>query len=162
MYDTSVKVPGLFMCPGTIPAGVVTKAQASHYDVYETILDFAGIEFEKTPDMPGESFLSVLLGKEDTRGEDVFVYDEYGKTRMVTDGKLKLVYRYPDGPNELYDTVNDPDEYNNLYGDPEYAEKTQALIEKLESWFSKYVNPSLDGRLENVRGAGQITSHSFC
>ena len=162
MFDTSVKVPGLFMCPGTIPAGVVTKAQASHYDVYETVLDFAGVEFEKTADMPGESFLSVLLGKEDLRGEDVFVYDEYGKTRMVTDGRYKLVYRYPDGPNELYDTESDPDEYNNLYTDPAYAKTIEALTEKLKSWFSQYVNPELDGSVEDVRGAGQITSHSFC
>ena len=38
----------------------------------------------------------------------------------------------------------------------------EALTEKLKSWFSQYVNPELDGSVEDVRGAGQITSHSFC
>lgn len=162
MYDTSVKVPGLFSCPGTIPAGVVSKAQISHYDVFETVLDFAGINFEKTDDMPGNSFLPILLGKGEEKDSSVFVYDEYGMTRMVSDGDMKLIVRYPDGPNELYDLKADPDEYKNLYDDERYASVIAEMRAKMETWFEKYVDPNLDGSKEDVRGAGQLTSHSFC
>ncbi len=160
MYATSVKVPGLFRCPGTIPAGVVTQANASHYDIFETLMDLTGIDFEPTPDMPGKSFAGVLLGEE-PEGGDAVVYDEYGSTRMICDGKLKLVRRYPDGPDELFDLEKDPGEYTNFIDDAAYAPQIAVLDEKLKSWFNKYVNPAFDGTKEKVRGKGQVTSHIF-
>lgn len=162
MYETSTRVPGIFSCPGTIPSGVVAKAKVSHYDIFHTVLDFADVPFEKTDDMPGESFAPMLCGKGDLdKDGDVFVFDEYGITRMVTDRDWKLVFRGPDGPNELYNLKDDPDEYINRYDDPECAEVIKLLKQKLSEWFDKYVNPEFDGSKEDVRGHGQLTSHSF-
>lgn len=162
MYETSTRVPGLFSCPGTIPSGVVAKAKVSHYDIFHTVLDFVGVPFQKTDDMPGESFAPLLCGKADPdRGGDVFVFDEYGVTRMATDRDWKLVLRSPDGPNELYNLKDDPDEYINRYDDPKCAEIIQSLGTKLAEWFDKYIDPELDGSKEDVRGHGQITSHMF-
>ena len=45
--------------------------------------------------------------------------------------------------------------------DPRYADRIAAMREKLETWFAKYVNPELDGSKEDVRGKGQIDSHTF-
>ena len=165
MYETSVKVPGLFACPGTIPAGRVLSSMRSHYDVYETLLDFVGIPFEKTEDMPGVSFAAELRGEETDAPAGVVAFDEYGQTRMICERtdvhQLKLVWRGEDGPNELYDLATDPDERVNQFENPAYAEKIAALRDRLLGWFDAYVNPDLDGTKEDVRGKGQIDSHTF-
>ena len=100
------------------------------------------------------------------RGEDAeYAFDEYGQTRMICERtdvhQLKLVWRGEDGPNELYDLATDPDERVNQFENPAYAEKIAALRDRLLGWFDAYVNPDLDGTKEDVRGKGQIDSHTF-
>lgn len=162
MYETSTRVPGIFACPGTIPAGITAHAKVSHYDIYQTLLDFVDIPFESEEGMPGVSFAPILRGEADPdRAGDVFVCDEYGGTRMMTDRRYKLVLREPDGPGELYDLATDPDEYENRFDDPTLAEVRRSMTDRLHEWFDRYVDPAFDGSREDVRGHGQITSHSF-
>ncbi|WP_298029854.1 sulfatase [uncultured Dysosmobacter sp.] len=161
MYDTSVKVPGLFACPGVIPENWVCHEMASHYDLYETILDMADVPFQKPAEMPGVSFARLLTGKAQRVRDSVVVFDEYGPCRMIRTMEWKLVLRYPDGPNELYDLAGDPGEEKNLYGRSQYAEVQAALAAQLGDWFQQYVDPRFDGRKEAVCGRGQLTSHSF-
>ena len=161
MFDTSVKVPGLFSLPGKIPAGVVTREMASHYDLYDTILELAGVPARPDENRPGRSFAGVLLGQREHFREDVVVYDEYGPVRMIRTLEWKYVRRYPDGPNELYDLVRDPEEYRNLVDDPQYGEVIRELEGRLARWFRQYVDPALDGSKEAVKGKGQLDSHHF-
>ena len=161
MYDTSVKVPALFSCPSQIKAGQVCHEMVSHYDFYETILDFAGIPFEKPDDMPGISFAPVLRGECEHVRDAVVVFDEYGPCRMIRNQEWKLVLRYPDGPNELYHLTEDPNEDVNLYGDSGCAGIQEDLAAQLGNWYEHYVDPGFDGSREDVRGKGQLTSHSF-
>jgi arylsulfatase A-like enzyme len=53
--------------------------------------------------------------------------DSLRKAKMIKTDKFKLVYRIKDR-HELYDLVNDPDEMNNIYDDPQYS----ATVNKLE------------------------------
>ena len=163
MYATSVKVPGLFSCPGKVRAGVVSHANASHYDVYETVLDFCGVPYTQTADMPGRSFCKLLCDKSvsDEIDGDAYVFDEYGATRMVCDGRRKLVRRTPAGFDEFYDLEKDPGEYRNEVDNPAYAAEISALDAKLEAFYARYVNPEFDGRKEQVKGKGQLTPHDF-
>ncbi len=161
MYDTSVKIPGLFAQPGRIPGGRVSEELVSHYDFYDTILELAGVEYEKDETRPGASFADLLLDKTDVFREDVVVYDEYGPVRMIRTKEWKYVYRGEEGPAELYDLVHDPDEYDNLVEDPRYAELIAGMKARLFGWFDTYVDPDFDGMKEDVRGKGQLTSHSF-
>lgn len=161
MYDTSVKVPAIFSYPGQIAAGQVCHEMVSHYDLYETILDLAGIPFDKPDNMPGVSFAPLLRGEAQHVRDTVVVFDEYGPCRMIRNLDWKLIVRYPDGPNELYHLTEDPDEDHNLYGMEEYAGIQSSLAEQLGGWFEKYVDPAFDGSVENVTGNGQDSSHSF-
>lgn len=167
MYRTSTCVPAIFSCPGTIPGGRVLPHLRSHYDLYETLLDFVGIPFTKGEDMPGESFAPELCGTENRADgdRDAVVYDEYGNTRMICarDGGRyrKLILRGEDGPKEYYDLSTDPDERNNRIDDPSCAADIKDLKARMEAFFLRYVNPELDGSKEDVRGKGQITSHLF-
>ncbi len=165
MYQTSTTVPAIFSKRGEIPEGRVVSNLRSHYDLYETILDYAGIDFEKTPDMPGKSFYGELKSGKDVSVSEAFVYDEYGKTRMICekteDSFIKLVFRGDSCPNEFYDLMLDPDERKNLIDSPERQDDIKRLRQRLFAWFLKYVDPELDGSKEDVRGKGQIDSHTF-
>ncbi len=128
---------------------------------YETILDLAGIAFEKPDNMPGVSFAPLLTGERERVRDSVVVFDEYGPCRMIRTKEWKLVLRLPDGPNELYDLVEDPDEENNLMGHRSCAGVVAELTGELKAWFEKYVDPAFDGSREPVCGRGQLTAHSF-
>ncbi|MBR5742018.1 MAG: sulfatase-like hydrolase/transferase [Firmicutes bacterium] len=161
MYDTSVKVPGLFRFPGRIPAGRVSEELVSHYDLYDTILELAGVPHEPDPARPGQSFAGLLTGETDRFRDEVVVFDEYGPVRMIRTKEWKYVHRYPDGPDELYDLVNDSDEYTNRIDDPSETGRVREMRRRLENWFDRYVDPELDGSKTDCCGKGQLDSHHF-
>lgn len=162
MYDTSVKVPGIFSMPGTIPAGRVSQAMLSHYDIFGTVLDFAGIPYAPDGKMPGTSFADILRGRDSGKSrEEVVVFDEYGPVRMIRTRQWKYVARRMPGCDELYDLACDPGEEHNLIDDPAYRPRVAELRARLFDWFAKYSEPRLDGWVEDVRGHGQLDSHSF-
>jgi len=59
--------------------------------------------------------------------QDVVVYDEYGPVRMIRTHEWKYVQRHPAGPNELYNLRQDPNEWNNLAGNPEWESVKKEL-----------------------------------
>ena len=75
---------------------------------------------------------------------------------MVRTATHKYVQRYPDGPNELWDLVNDPGERHNLIADPGQAPLVRELRALLAAWFARYVNPDIDGLAQGVTGLGQL------
>ena len=155
MYENSIKVPFLATHPGVIPEGIVQSAMVSAHDFMPTLLDYVGLPLPDT-NLPGRSFLPALRGENATGREQVFVYDEYGYCRMIRTAEWKYVHRYSDHPNELYDLVNDPDERNNLVGDPAQAARVNDMRNQMEEWFAKYVIREKDGLAYNVTGAGQV------
>jgi len=156
MYENSIKVPAVASHPGRIPEGYVQKAMVSAYDFMPTLLDYLRLPLPKGCNLPGGSFLPALLGKDDAGRDNVVVYDEYGCTRMIRTQDWKYVHRYPDGPNELYHLVNDPDERRNLIDDSAQAERISEMRQALEDWFAKYVDPDKDGLKYDVTGSGQL------
>jgi len=155
MYDTAVKVPFLARYPGVIPAGTRNDGLFSHYDIMPTIVELCGLD-KPAEHLPGHSMLGALKGEDS--GEDdraAVVFDEYGPVRMIRTREWKLVRRYPYGPNELYDIVNDPNEDNNLYDDPAYKAKKDELAVRMEKWFYDYVDPAIDASKQPVTGYGQ-------
>ena len=156
MYDSSVKVPAIFNHPGRIPEGVVSDELVSGYDFMPTLLDYLDIKNPEAEKLPGRSFLPLLLGGEMPGQEHIVVYDEYGPVRMVRTREWKYVHRYPYGPHELYDIVNDPEEKNNLAEEEDKKKILQSMKAMLEDWFLKYVDPALDGTHEGVTGMGQV------
>lgn len=156
MYDTSVKVPTLVSRPGHVPEGVVCDHLLSHYDIMPTLLDYLGFENPGAEQLPGQSFAPLLRGYDVAERENVVVFDEYGPVRMIRSREWKYVHRYPYGPHELYDLVNDPYEARNLIDDPQRRERAEEMEAQLEAWFVRYVDPDLDGTKEPVTGRGQL------
>jgi choline-sulfatase len=167
MYDTSVKVPALISQPGRVPQGIVSDAMLSQYDVMPTLLEWLGFEYPGAVRLPGQSFAPLLRGQplpdreavvvlDERRGGEHAVFDEYGPVRMIRTKEVKYVHRYPYGPHELYDLVNDPGERQNLIDEPGHQRLVRDLKAGLEEWFVRYVDPRLDGTHEAVTGKGQL------
>jgi len=156
MYDTSVKVPCIVSQPGRIPAGRVSDAMLSGYDVFPTLLDYAGIRHDAGRPKPGRSVRGILEGGGDRADAPVVVYDEYGPVRMVRTSRWKYVHRYPDGPHELFDLADDPGERTNRVDDPSLDDVRASLRQQLDDWFRTYVDPVRDGVDKGVTGCGQL------
>ncbi len=156
MYENSIKVPAIASHPGRIPQGYVQKAMVSAYDFMPTLLDYLGLPLPEGRNLPGKSYLPELLGKDDSGRDEVVIYDEYGRTRMIRTRDWKYVLRHPDGPNELYNMVNDPDERKNLIDDPAQSKRISEMKHKMEDWFAKHVDPDKDGMKHDVNGLGQM------
>ncbi len=75
---------------------------------------------------------------------------------MIRTERWKYVHRHPDGPHELWDLANDPDERCNLIGDPSQVGQVEALRRRLAEWFARYVRPEVDGLSQRVTGLGQL------
>ena len=165
MYENSVKVPLLFSQPGRLPEGRVTSALASGYDLAPALLEYLNLPAQETAPiegdgLPGRSFLPVLSGASEVGRDSVVVsdaYAEYGPTRMLRTREWKYVHRYPYGPNELYDLTSDPDERQNLAGEPGQAHRIREMRQQLAEWFARYADPAMDGAALPVTGQGQAT-----
>lgn len=156
MYEEAIKVPFIAVQPGQIPAGVVTGAMNSQYDFCHTLLDYLGLPGMDDPALPGHSFAPVLRGQQPPREDSVVVFDEYGFTRMIRDREWKYVHRYPYGPHELYNLVQDPGETVNRAADPACADLLRRMRARLTDWFTRYSDPRVDGSREPVTGFGQL------
>ncbi|MGA1197787.1 MAG: sulfatase-like hydrolase/transferase [Candidatus Latescibacterota bacterium] len=156
MYENSVRIPFLISHPDHISQGVAQNAMCSAYDFMPTLLDYVGLTLPNNPNLPGQSFLPTLLGQTDKNRENIIIYDEYGPTRMVRTNDWKYIHRYPEGPNELYDLKNDPNERINLIGDPTNQNRISEMRGVLENWFTQYVHTEKDGKNFPVTGGGQL------
>lgn len=157
MLDNSVLVPSIVSHPGTIPIGIVRSEMISGYDFAHTLLDLVGVAMPNAADLPGQ-LRAHLLGRDDDPGanrDHVVIYDEYGPVRMVRTATWKYIHRYPYGPHELYDMVDDPLERQNRFDDPDCSGTLHELRHRLEAWFLEYVDPKVDGVRQPVTGTGQ-------
>jgi arylsulfatase A-like enzyme len=148
MYENSVLVPFIARHPGRIPAGRVADTMVSAYDFLPTLLDYLALPLPEGRNLPGRSFVPALEGSGEAGDEFVVVYDEYGPVRMIRTKEWKYVHRYPDGPHDLYDLRNDPDERRNLADDAAQAKRAGELRGEMEAWFARYVEAEHDGLKE--------------
>ncbi|MDQ3623826.1 MAG: sulfatase-like hydrolase/transferase [Verrucomicrobiota bacterium] len=93
-YEGGVRVPALMQWPGVIPAGSVSDASATHFDLFSTILEAAGISVPaKNGSYPvrGVSLLPLLRagGKAELPDRYLF-WDLYGKVGALH-GPWKMV-----------------------------------------------------------------------
>lgn len=161
MYENSVKVPFIMSQPGRIEEGAVTEAMASAYDFMPTLLEYLGLPAVEDETLPGRSFLPVVEGRTEEARDEVVVFDEYGPVRMIRTEDWKYVQRYPDGPDELYDLVNDADERENKVDEAGEQKRVKGMKARLEAWFEQYVDPARDGKVQPVSGYGQMKKVSI-
>jgi arylsulfatase A-like enzyme len=138
MHEPSIRVPLLIRYPKLIRAGSLNDRMILNIDIAPTVLDLAGVE---VPDwMQGRSVVPLLKGEPvEWRKDWLYEYFEYPerwhsvrKHRGVRTERYKYIHYYEEPQEyELYDLEKDPEERENLYGQPEYAELTEQLRQRL-------------------------------
>ncbi len=156
MYENSIRVPAIFSHPGRIPGARVEGAMVSAYDFMPTLLDYLDVPLPGDRNLAGTSFAPALRGREIEGRDRVVVFDEYGPVRMIRTRDFKYVHRHPDGPHQLFDLRNDPDERHNLASDPEQQARIRELKAMLDDWFARYVMPARDGSGQDPFQSGQL------
>ena len=154
VYDESFKTPLLIRWPNEIKPGTTNDEMVQNLDFAQTFLEAAGIS--APGDMQGESLVPLLKGDPGSWSREAVYYHyyEYPSVHMVkrhyaiVTKEFKLVHFYYDVNEwELYDRLRDPQEMNNIYDDPAYAEIVKALHSKLDDLRLKYKDsPELDQR----------------
>jgi arylsulfatase A-like enzyme len=154
-YDWTMHVPLIWRHPGHVPAGKRQKLLVSNYDFLPSLLGYLGLKEKQAPKpaSPGRSYAAALRGK--TPDWDNVVFFEFENVRAIRTDRWKLIARFPDGPNELYDLRADPGERTNLIDRDAHAGTRRQLRKRLEAFFARYADPRYDlwhgGRSKAVR-----------
>ena len=152
LYEESIRVPMILSWPvGFSVTGVTLDLPFDHLDLFQTILDAAGVDLSQEMlqriDSPGRSLLPRLRDPE-TEWRS-YRFTEHGNARQINDGRHKLVRRYPPlDPrfgDELYDLTADPGETKNLVGSADYLEIGNELSAALERYYERYEAPEHSG-----------------
>ena len=125
LWRQSTHVPMVIVAPGIAPAKV--RAAVSLLDIYPTLAELSGNE---APEGLAGRSLYTLVKQPDTRDWPHPAVVSLGRgNSAVIFGDWHLI-QYADGGQELYNYVNDPEEYTNLINNPLYSE----LAEAMEKW----------------------------
>lgn len=143
MFDTTFRVPLLFRQPGRVAANRVMDSIVSHYDLFATILDHAGIDDVVIDHSPGRSFAPMLNGDvpPDWRNE---AYYEVETARTVRTPEFRFTKQLDDAGDELFDLVADPEQWHDVAGDARYAGVIGELEAKIDAFWSVYADPRYD------------------
>lgn len=120
VYEGGLLVPTLVIWKDEIAAGSKTDHTGMTMDIFPTILEICGIEWNVP--IEGVSFAPVLQGQAVDVSQRAMIFSRReggmaynGKTiEAVRIGDFKLLQNYPFAPYELYNIVEDPYERNNL------------------------------------------------
>jgi len=145
MYEESLRMPLVVRYPKEIPAGSVNNDIVLNLDFAETFLDYAGAPVPT--DMQGRSLRPLFQGRtpNDWRTSMYYHYYEFPAEHNVKrhygvrTERYKLIHFYNDIDEwELYDLKNDPDEMQNVYDDPKYADVVKELMAELKRLRAQY------------------------
>jgi len=128
LYDHSMHSPLVFTGPG-VPAGRSSDAFAYLFDIFPTVCDLADVPVPGS--VEGKSLARVISGSEVKVRDAIFgAYKDV--QRSIRDRRWKLI-RYPQvDKTQLFDLENDPQELQDLSGDPSHAQQVARMTALLE------------------------------
>ena len=144
MYQETLRIPLIWHHPEGIDE-VRVEEMVANYDLFPTIASYLGFPewTADRPDLPGRDYSAAVEGN-DLDWKEEIVYHEYEHIRAVQTPHWKLVRRYPDGPDELYDAKADQAETINLIDDNKHTQVIDRLAHRLEQFFDEYADPRYD------------------
>ena len=154
-YEGSVKIPYIVKWPKAtqerIGCGKQVDVPVELRDFLPTFLEASGREVPE--DMDGRSLLSAALGQtENWRSfidlEHATCYSKENYWCALTDGKIKYIWQFYTGEEQLFDLTTDPGEIHDCSADETYRERLkqmrQAMIGHLSERGEAFVR---DGKL---------------
>jgi arylsulfatase A-like enzyme len=137
MYDDIYRIPLIVRDPRTDNAGARSQSMVSLLDITPTVLEVAGATPPDDVLLDGASFLPHVHNV-NTQPRTWVTAEFHGHhfpypQRMIRTVRYKLVVN-PADINELYDTVDDPYELNNLYDHPTVVDVQRQLLGMLYAY----------------------------
>lgn len=130
VYEGATRVP-LIISGTDMPENQVVDSPVSHIDLFQTILESAGVApHADDAGKPGRSLLGKVADSKPLFAE----YHATGTTGAAFVLRLdnyKLIY-HVDHPNELFDLADDPHETRNLAGDANFQELHDMMVARLK------------------------------
>lgn len=116
LWEKANRVPFIIVAPGVTKPGTRCDKPVSLLDIYPTLVELAGLPAKADND--GHSLVPLL--KDSKRKWPYIPVMTMGKGNHAVRSDRWRYIRYADGSEELYDHSNDPWEWTNLAGKPEY------------------------------------------
>lgn len=148
MVEESIRIPLIFNHPKNIKGLQQRIEFVDHCDTFQTLVEYVGIDLPFPQDnYPGTSYLALLNDSKPINDWRTYQIGEYGNVRMIRTFTHKLTLRYPNGPNELINILDDSREIRNLYNEPSQKDLIKDLSSHIDTFFSKYEEPDTSGLL---------------
>jgi len=147
MLEESIRVPLILSRPGILPAGARRDEMVDHLDLFQTLVAAAGAEIPPGYDYAGEDLGPLIATGRQSKEWRQVQFGEYGPLRMARTREHKLVRRFPNGPDELFDLAADPREDRNLIDDPGYRDAAAQLSAAIETYIGRYAATDRSGLL---------------
>ncbi len=135
-YEAAVRVPLVMRWPAGFAAGVRSDALVELVDLAPTLLETGGIE--PHAGLQGRSLSEICRGEADPHSHRDYVYCEYynawthhrsyGTMMRTREHKIAVYHGVNEG--EIYDLVNDPNEFENLWDDPGAVDLRHRLLKQ--------------------------------
>lgn len=138
LFDEADRVPFIISVPWMKKThGAKVEKIAELVDLYPTLAELAGLECP--PAVQGESLVPLLRDPDSPqwKKQAAYTFTSIGCGESIRTERWRY-NRYPQGGGEeLYDCKNDPGQFTNLVGNPEYAEVKQKLAAQLDRFLDK-------------------------
>lgn len=125
LWERSTRVPLIFAGPG-ITENAICEKPAELLDIYPTLIELC--DLPPRTDLEGHSLVPQLKDANTPRKWPAITSHNRNNTSVRTENYRYI--HYADGSEEFYDMKQDPAEWKNLSGDPNYAK----LIEEHRAW----------------------------
>jgi len=164
-YDPGLGIAMLVRWPaGGVEGGRDCDLLLSNVDYVPTVLELAAIE--PSPELDGRSFAQALTtGSSEAVRDEVFAMYHKTQTRAIRTSRFKLLRHFDAATDfhrvpvriedvmmkrgstlvELYDLDDDPNEFHNVAGQPQFSDEQDQLETRLWSWLEAVDDPILKG-----------------
>jgi len=138
-YEGSARIPFILYGPGKVKQGIRIDQALGCVDFAPTVLSLMGIQHKEK--MDGRNASALFKGDKVGWEDFTVLRSTSGQAWVaaVTDD-LKLVFSKQDEP-WLFDLKKDPDELNNRFKDPAYADQIKDLTQRLMRYGKQFGDP---------------------
>jgi arylsulfatase A-like enzyme len=167
LTENGVNEPFIVNYPGKVVSGVKTNTLIDFSDLLPTIADLGGAELPKKYEYDGQSFKSLILGKQKQNNRE-WILTMGSHPAKISNGRVTNVHKFRDRAlrderykvyvdtlkqiSEVYDLKNDLEEENNLIHSK--SEHTQQVLLKFKNILRSF--PSEDGKPKYKKLIGSI------
>jgi arylsulfatase A-like enzyme len=128
LWRRATRVPLIVVAPGVTPLGSRCDRPVDLLDLYPTLVDLCGLP---APPQQLDGMSLVPLLKDPGARRDRPALTTYQRGNHAVSGERFRLIHYADGSEELYDITEDPHEWTNLAGNPDYDKARNGLAEWL-------------------------------